>query len=99
MLGDSTMDLYAARAATWTAARRAGAGETADVEATVAKVLATEAVARILDRAMQLAGGAVVVEDHPLAIAYRRIRGWRIAEGTTEVLRLTVARTLLDQKE
>jgi len=35
------------------------------------------------------------VEGHPLARLYRRIRAWRIAEGTTEILRLTVARRLL----
>ena len=40
-------------------------------------------------------GAAAVVEDHPLARLYRRIRPWRIAEGTTEILRLTVARRLL----
>ena len=39
--------------------------------------------------------GAAVVEGHPLEALYRRIRGWRIAEGTTEVLRLVVARGLL----
>jgi acyl-CoA dehydrogenase len=48
-----------------------------------------------VDRAIQLAGGAAVVDDHPLARLYRRIRPWRIAEGTTEILRLTVARRLL----
>ena len=61
----------------------------------MAKAVATEAVARIVDRAMQLSGGAAVVEGHPLARLYRRIRAWRIAEGTTEILRLTVARRLL----
>jgi acyl-CoA dehydrogenase len=45
---------------------------------------------------MQLSGGAAVVEGHPLARLYRRIRAWRIAEGTTEILRLTVARRLLE---
>src|SRR5215468_2894380 len=45
--------------------------------------------------AMELSGGAAVVEGHPLARLYRRIRSWRIAEGTTEILRLTVARRLL----
>ncbi|MBI1734699.1 MAG: acyl-CoA dehydrogenase family protein [Candidatus Rokubacteria bacterium] len=95
MIGDSATDLYAARAATWAAGRQAETGADAEREATMAKVLATEAVARVVDRAMQLTGGAAVVEDHPLAIAYRRIRSWRIAEGTTEVLRLTIARGLL----
>jgi alkylation response protein AidB-like acyl-CoA dehydrogenase len=64
----------------------------------MAKVLATEAVARVVDRAIQLTGGAAVVEGHPLERLYRRIRSWRIAEGTTEVLRLTIARGLLARR-
>jgi alkylation response protein AidB-like acyl-CoA dehydrogenase len=98
MLGESATELYAARAATWAAARLADAGQPAELEATMAKSLATEMVARGVDRAIQLAGGAAVVDDHPLAAAYRRIRSWRIAEGTTEVLRLTIARELLARR-
>jgi alkylation response protein AidB-like acyl-CoA dehydrogenase len=55
-------------------------------------------VTRIVDRAIQLTGAAAVVEDHPLARLYRRIRGWRIAEGATEVLRLSIARGLLGRR-
>ena len=95
MLADSAMDLYAARSVAYTAARRAESGDSAGAEITMAKALATEAVARIVDRAIQLSGGAAVVESHPLARLYCRIRSWRIAEGTTEVLRLTIARDLL----
>ena len=94
MLGQSAMDLFAARGALYAAARAAEAGE-AEPEVAMAKAIATEAVASIVDRAMQLSGGAAVVEGHPLARLYRRIRAWRIAEGTTEMLRLTVARRLL----
>jgi alkylation response protein AidB-like acyl-CoA dehydrogenase len=94
MLGQSAMDLFAARGALYAAARAAEAGE-AETEVAMAKAIATEAVASIVDRAMQLSGGAAVVEGHPLARLYRRIRAWRIAEGTTEMLRLTVARRLL----
>jgi alkylation response protein AidB-like acyl-CoA dehydrogenase len=95
MLGQSAMDLFAARAAVYTAARAAESGGDPEVEVAMAKAVATEAVAHIVDRAMQLSGGAAVVEGHPLARLYRRIRSWRIAEGTTEILRLTVARRLL----
>ncbi len=98
MLADSATDLYAARAALYATARDAEAGRDVAVEAAMAKLLATEAVTRIVDRAIQLTGGAAVVEDHPLARLYRRIRAWRIAEGTTEVLRLTVARGLLARR-
>ena len=94
MLGQSAMDLFAARAALYAAARAAESGE-AEMDVAMAKAVATEAVAHVVDRAMQLSGGAAVVEGHPLARLYRRIRSWRIAEGTTEILRLTVARHLL----
>ncbi|MHB8573725.1 MAG: acyl-CoA dehydrogenase family protein [Dehalococcoidia bacterium] len=96
MIADSATELYAARAALYAAARAAEAGEAVDVEAAMAKSIATETVARIVDRAIQLTGGAAVVEGHPLARLYRQIRGWRIAEGTTEILRLSIARGLLE---
>jgi alkylation response protein AidB-like acyl-CoA dehydrogenase len=95
MIAESATDLFAARAALYAAARAAEAGEDVEIEVAMAKSLATEAVARIVDRAIQLTGGAAVVEGHPLARLYRQVRGWRIAEGTTEILRLTVARGLL----
>ncbi len=95
MLADCAIDLFAARSALYAAARGAEAGADVEVELAMAKVLATEAVARIVDRAIQLTGGAAVVEGHPLERLYRRIRSWRIAEGTTEVLRLVIARGLL----
>ena len=94
MLGQSAMDLFAARGALYAAATAAEAGD-AETEVAMAKAVATEAVARIVDCAIQLSGGAAVVEGHPLARLYRLIRAWRIAEGTTEILRLTVARRLL----
>src|SRR5260370_41493122 len=76
-------------------AARAGEPGPASTEVAMAKAVATEAAFRVVDRAMQLSGGAAVVEGHPLARLYRRVRAWRIAEGTTEILRLTVARRLL----
>jgi len=98
MLAGSALDLFSARSAVYAAARRAESGEPADVETAMAKALATEAVARVVDRAIQLTGGAAVVAGHPLERLYRRIRSWRIAEGTTEVLRLTIARGLLARR-
>lgn len=98
MLAESATDLFAARAALYAAARGAEAGERDDAATAMAKALATEAVARIVDRAMQLTGGAAVVEGHPLARLYRLVRAWRIAEGTTEVLRLGIARSLLAER-
>jgi alkylation response protein AidB-like acyl-CoA dehydrogenase len=95
IIADGAVDLLAARAAVYTAARHAEAGGPVDTEVAMAKILATEAVARIVDRAIQLTGGAAVVEGHPLARLYRLVRAWRIAEGASEVLRLAVGRSLL----
>jgi acyl-CoA dehydrogenase len=95
LVAQAAEDLLGARSALYAVARRAEAGAGMEAETAIAKVLATEAVARVVDRAMQLAGGAAVTEDHPLARCYRRIRGWRMAEGTTEALRLLVGRALL----
>jgi alkylation response protein AidB-like acyl-CoA dehydrogenase len=107
MIAESATELFAARAALYGAARLAERAATdteraadrpdADVEVAMAKVVATETVARIVDRAIQITGGAAVVEDHPLAALYRRVRGWRIGEGTTEVLRLVIARGILQR--
>lgn len=98
MIGDSATDLFAARSALYAAARAAEAGADVEIEAAMAKSLATEAVTRIVDRAIQLTGGAAVVEGHPLARLYRQIRSWRIAEGTTEILRLAIARGVLARR-
>lgn len=97
MIGDSATELYAARAALYATARDAEDGASVEIEAAMAKALATEAAGRIIDRSMQLAGGGAVVEDHPLARLFRAARPLRIAEGTTEILRLTIARGLLAQ--
>ena len=98
MIADSATDLFAARAALYATARMAEDGTNVDVETAMAKSLATEAATRIIDRAIQLTGGGAVVEGHPLARLYRQIRSTRIAEGTTEILRLTIARGLIARR-
>lgn len=95
MLAESATELFTARATLYAAARLAESGADADIETAIAKSLATESAGRAIDRAIQLTGGAAVVEGHPLARLYREARGWRIAEGTTEILRLSIARGLL----
>ena len=57
--------------------------------------IATEAAQRIIDRAVQLHGGAGVIEGSAVEALYREIRPLRIYEGTTEIQRLIIARELL----
>jgi acyl-CoA dehydrogenase len=97
MLGEMAADTVAARALTYHAASAVESGRTAEVETALAKLTATEAAGRVVDRAIQLHGAAAYVHGHPLERLYRVVRGWRIAEGTTEILKLGVARGLLDR--
>ena len=98
MLGEMAADTLTARALTYHAAAAVEAGQPADVETALAKMAATEAAGRVVDRAIQLHGAAAYVQGHPLERLYRVVRGWRIAEGTTEILKLSVARGLLERR-
>ena len=64
-------------------------------EAAMAKMYATEAAQRVIDRAVQLLGGRGVVSGHPVERLYREIRALRIYEGTTEVQKLIIAGQVL----
>jgi len=65
------------------------------LEAAMAKSFATEAAQRIVDEAVQIAGGIGVLVGHPVERLYRAVRALRIYEGTTEMQRLIIADQLL----
>ncbi|HEX2723968.1 MAG TPA: acyl-CoA dehydrogenase family protein [Gemmatimonadaceae bacterium] len=65
-------------------------------EAAMAKMYATEAAQRVIDRAVQLLGGRGVVSGNPAEKLYREIRALRIYEGTTEVQKLVIAGQVFD---
>ena len=61
-------------------------------EAAMAKLYATEAAQKIIDRAVQLFGGSGVVKGHIAERLYREIRALRIYEGASEVQKVIIAR-------
>jgi len=63
----------------------------------MAKLVATEAAFRVIDRAVQLHGGRGVETDGIVARLYEDIRALRIYEGASDVQRLLVARALLER--
>jgi alkylation response protein AidB-like acyl-CoA dehydrogenase len=65
-------------------------------EAAMAKMYATEAAQRIIDRAVQLFGGLGVTDRCVVDRLYREIRPLRIYEGTTEVQQLVIAAQVLE---
>jgi acyl-CoA dehydrogenase len=64
-------------------------------EAAMAKMVATEEAQRVIDRAVQMFGGAGVVSGNAVEKLYREIRALRIYEGATEVQKLIIARETL----
>ena len=61
-------------------------------EAAMAKLCATEAAQRVIDRAVQLFGGSGVTKGNIAESLYREIRALRIYEGASEVQKVIVAR-------
>jgi acyl-CoA dehydrogenase len=67
-------------------------------EAALAKMVATEAAQRVIDRAVQLHGGLGVTKGVKVEELYREIRALRIYEGATEVQKIVIARELLKNR-
>ena len=78
--------------AAWT--KDAGAARVTS-EAAMAKMFATEAAQRVIDRAVQLFGGLGVTKGVKVEELYREIRALRIYEGATEVQKIVIAREAL----
>ena len=95
-IADSWMEIHQARLALYNAAKRTDDGHDTRVEAGMVKLLGTETVGRVLDRAIQVHGAAGVAFDNPLSHWYGLQRLARIYEGPTEVHKYRViARKLL----
>ena len=95
-LGRMAADLAAARLLVYHAAWMKDRGaERITVEAAMAKSAATEAAQRIIDDAVQIAGGSGVLVGSPVERLYRSIRALRIYEGATEIQHLIIGGALL----
>lgn len=66
--------------------------------AAMAKLFATEAAQRIIDRSVQLHGGLGVRVGEPVEMLYREIRALRIYEGATEVQQVVIARETIKNR-
>lgn len=95
MIADSEMELQAARLLTYQAAWRGDLGYDIKIDASIAKVTATETAGRVVDRCVQMFGALGVSKELPLERWYRELRIKRIGEGPSEVHRMVLARHIL----
>ncbi|PZU19864.1 MAG: acyl-CoA dehydrogenase [Shinella sp.] len=95
MFADSKADAYAARCMVLDAARKRDAGGNVSVEASCAKMFASEAVGRIADRNVQVHGGNGYIREYRAEQLYRDARLFRIYEGTTQIQQIVIAKALV----
>jgi acyl-CoA dehydrogenase len=95
MLADNEMDLHTCRLVIWHTAWVLDQGPRASRESSMAKVLCSEAIWRIVDRSMQVLGGLGITDDTIVAKIFREVRAFRIYDGPSEVHRWSLAQRLL----
>jgi alkylation response protein AidB-like acyl-CoA dehydrogenase len=93
-LADMAANLEAARQLTLHAAALKSAGQPCLVEASMAKLVASETAEKICSDAIQTLGGAGYIEDFGVERIYRAVRGAKIYEGTNDIQRLVISRSL-----
>ncbi|PRA61976.1 acyl-CoA dehydrogenase [Pseudomonas sp. MYb187] len=95
-LADMYAHLESARMLTWKAAARRDSGERFSLDSATAKLVAAECAGFVTDAALQLHGGYGYIRDLPLERYVRDARILRIFEGTSEVQKIIISRSLLD---
>src|ERR671930_2686576 len=94
-LVDIAAELDAARLATWRASWMAAEGIDFHLaEGSMSKLLASEVAVRATEQAVQVCGGFGYIRDLPVEKWYRDAKLYTIFEGTSEIQRLVIGRTL-----
>jgi acyl-CoA dehydrogenase len=94
-LADMATELDAATLLVYRAAWNSDVGGRSSREASMAKLHATESAHRIIDDAVQIFGGMGVRKGQVVERLYRHARAFRIFDGTSEIQKLIIARSLL----
>jgi alkylation response protein AidB-like acyl-CoA dehydrogenase len=94
MLGEMDAQLEVARLTAWWAAAIKDSGADVRREGSIAKWIATENCCAVVDKAVQVHGGAGFMRESEIERLYRDSRVLRIFEGTSQIQLITVAGTL-----
>jgi alkylation response protein AidB-like acyl-CoA dehydrogenase len=94
LLADMAAAVESARATYLAAARRRDAGRPYSRQASIAKLVATDAAMKVTTDAVQVLGGAGYTRDHPVERYMREAKVFQIFEGTNQIQRMVIGRSL-----
>ena len=97
-IADMATEIEAARQFMFSAAAMKDRGENYTVQASMAKLFASEMVNRVTAKALQMHGGYGFVKDYPVERFYRDARVFTIYEGTSEIQRVVISNHILKDK-
>lgn len=99
-LADMAIEIEAARLLVYQGSWLVDQGRYGPADAhflSIAKAHATEMANRVASEALQILGGQGYMQEHPLERHYRDARQLMIVEGTSEIQRVVIARSLIDR--
>jgi alkylation response protein AidB-like acyl-CoA dehydrogenase len=98
IVADMATDIEAARQLTFSAAAMKDRGENYTMQASMAKLFASEMVNRVTAKAVQLHGGYGFIREYPVERYYRDARVFTIYEGTSEIQRVVISNYIFKDK-
>ncbi|MPT40029.1 MAG: acyl-CoA dehydrogenase [Achromobacter sp.] len=99
LLGEAAMQIEIGRLLTMRAAVRLDQGDYARKEISMAKIVVSETLQKVVDTALQLNGARGYSKDTPLEWIYRYARQARLVDGASEVHKMVLARYLMDEDD
>ncbi len=99
IFADMAVNIEAARQLMLSAAAMKDRGENFSLQASMAKLFASEMVNKVTAQAIQMHGGYGVTKDYPVERFYRDARVFTIYEGTSEIQRIVISNHILKDKK
>lgn len=99
MLAEMATEVYAMESMTYRTAWMCDQKMPFSRQSAMVKLFCSEALDKVVDRAVQVHGGMGYMSEYPIERFYRDARIVRIFEGTNEIQRLVIARDLLKSQK
>jgi alkylation response protein AidB-like acyl-CoA dehydrogenase len=93
-LGEMATKVQAGKLMSFRALSACDKGERSDVHSAMAKWFGTEVACEVVAEAMQVHGGNGITREFPIEYMYRSVRPFMVTEGTNEIQKLAIGRSL-----